>query len=76
MWNYYTHTMGRGIIKMERNYYTNVELLRTHTRGGEVVLKSNRFHGDGNMPLLVRNAIRKGKASQREAMHGGQTPQS
>jgi hypothetical protein len=28
------------------------------------------------MPLLLGNAVRKGKSSQREPRHGGQTPQS
>ena len=51
------------------NYYA-------HTQGGEVVLKSNRFHGDGNMPLLVRNAIRKGKASELKPWHMGEKPQT
>jgi hypothetical protein len=46
----------------------------THTQGGEAVLKLNGFHRNRNMPLLVRNAIRKGKTSEREPMHGDQTP--
>jgi hypothetical protein len=51
------------------NYYAQ-------ERGGEAILKWNGFHAVRNMPLLVRNAVRKGKASQREPRHGGQTPQS
>ena len=51
------------------NYYA-------HTQGGETIFKWNGFHPEGNMPLLVRNEVRKGKASQRELSHGGQTPQS
>jgi hypothetical protein len=47
-----------------------------HTKGGEVVLKSNGVHADENMPLLFGNAITKDKSSQRERRHGGQKPQS
>jgi hypothetical protein len=47
-----------------------------HTKGGEVVLKSNGDHADENMPLLFANAITKDKYSQRERRHGGQKPQS
>jgi hypothetical protein len=38
-----------------RNYYA-------HTQGGHVVLKWNEIHAKGNMPLLLGNAVRKGKA--------------
>jgi hypothetical protein len=47
-----------------------------HTKGGEVVLKSNGVHADENMTLLFGNAITKDKSSQRERRHGGQKPQS
>jgi hypothetical protein len=46
-----------------------------HTKGGEVVLKSNGVHADENMPLLFGNAITKDKSSQRQRRHGGQKPQ-
>jgi hypothetical protein len=54
---------------------TNVELLCT-TQGGEAVLKSNDIHANGNMPLSLANAIRKGKASESKPWHRGETPQS
>ena len=38
----------------------------THTQGGESVLKWNNIHANGNMPLLLRTAVRKGKASKWE----------
>jgi hypothetical protein len=47
-----------------------------HTQGGEVVFKWNRIHVDKNMPPLLRNVVRKGKASQWEPRHRSQTPQS
>jgi hypothetical protein len=47
-----------------------------HTRGGEAVLKSNEIHANGNMPLSLANAIRKGKASESKPWHRGETPQS
>jgi hypothetical protein len=48
----------------------------THTQGGEAILKWKGIHADWNMPLLLGNAVRKDKASQREPRHEGQTPQS
>jgi hypothetical protein len=47
-----------------------------HTQGGEAVLKWNNIHTNGNMPLLLRNAVRKGKRSKWEHWHRGETPQS
>jgi hypothetical protein len=47
-----------------------------HTQGGESVLKWKDIHANGNMPLLLRNAVRKGKASKWEPWHEGETPQS
>jgi hypothetical protein len=47
-----------------------------HTQGGEAVLKWNNIHANGNMPLLLRNAVRKGKRSKWEPWHKGETPQS
>jgi hypothetical protein len=38
------------------NYYA-------HTQGGAEVLKLNGFHANENMPLLVSNAVSKGKDS-------------
>jgi hypothetical protein len=51
------------------NYYA-------HTQGGQVVLKWNEIHANGNMPPLLRNAVRKGKASKWKLWHGGETPKS
>jgi hypothetical protein len=51
------------------NYYA-------HTQGGQIVLKSNEIHANRNMPLLLGNAIRKGKASKWETWHGRETPKS
>jgi hypothetical protein len=48
----------------------------THSQGVEAVLKWNINHIDGNKPLLLGNVVSKGKASQRESRHMGQTPQS
>jgi hypothetical protein len=47
-----------------------------HTKGGQVVLKSNGVHANENMPLLFGNAITKDKSSQRERRNAGQKPQS
>jgi hypothetical protein len=47
-----------------------------HTQGGEAVLKWNNIHANGNMPLLLRNAVRKGKRSKWEPWHRRETPQS
>jgi hypothetical protein len=63
--------MNQPILKAA----TNVGLLCTHTRG-EVVLKWNEIHANENMPLLLGNAVRKGKASKWEPWHGGETPKS
>jgi hypothetical protein len=54
---------------------TNVGLLCTDTRA-EVVLKWNEIHANGNMPLLLGNAVRKGKASKWEPWHRGERPKS
>jgi hypothetical protein len=51
------------------NYYA-------HTQGGEAVLKWNDIHENGNMPLSLGNAIRKGKASELKPWHRGETPQT
>jgi hypothetical protein len=63
--------MNHPILKAATNvdYYA-------HTQGGEAILKWNGIHVDENMPLLLGNAVRKGKASQREPRHNSQTPQS
>jgi hypothetical protein len=63
--------MNHPILKVA----TNMGLLRTQ-EGGETVLTWNEIHTDGNMPLLLGNAVRKDKASQRKPRHWGQTPQS
>jgi hypothetical protein len=47
-----------------------------HIQVGEAILKWNGIHANMNMPLLLGNAVRKGKASQREPRHGVQTSQS
>jgi hypothetical protein len=47
-----------------------------HTQGGEAVLKWNDIHANGNMPLLLRNAVRNDKRSKLEPWHRGETPQS
>jgi hypothetical protein len=47
-----------------------------HTQRGETILKWNEIPIDENMPLLLGNAVRKGKDSQREPRNGGQKPQS
>jgi hypothetical protein len=59
--------MNQPILKAA----TNVELLCTHTRV-EVVLKWNEIHANGNMPLLLGNVVRKGKASKWEQWHRGE----
>jgi hypothetical protein len=51
------------------NYYA-------HTQGGEAVLKWNDIHENGNMPLSLGNAIRKGKASKLKPRHMGEKPQT
>jgi hypothetical protein len=47
-----------------------------HTQWGEALLKWNGIHADENIPLLLWNAVRKGKASKWEPWHGGETPKS
>jgi hypothetical protein len=63
--------MNHSILKAANN----VGLLRTHT-GGETIVKLNEIHADQNIPQLLGNAVRKGKASKREPRHGGQALQS
>jgi hypothetical protein len=63
--------MNQPILKAA----TNVGLLCTHTRG-ELVLKWNEIHANGYMPLLLGNAVRKGKASKWEPWHRGERPKS
>jgi hypothetical protein len=47
-----------------------------HIQVGEAILKWNGIDANMNMPLLLGNAVRKGKASQREPKHSVQTSQS
>jgi hypothetical protein len=63
--------MNQPILKAA----TNVGLLCTHTKG-EVVLTWNEIHANGNMPQLLGNAVRKGKASKWESWHRGERPKS
>jgi hypothetical protein len=50
-------------------------LLHTHTRGRDSN-KVEQIPADAKMPLLLGNAVRKFKYSQRELRHKSQTPQS
>jgi hypothetical protein len=63
--------MNHPILKVA----TNMEYYG-HTQRGEAVLMWNGLHKDENKPLLLGNAIRKGKDSQREPRDEDQTPQS
>jgi hypothetical protein len=47
-----------------------------HIQVEEAKLKWNGIQADENMPLLLGNAVKKGKASQSEPRNGVQTPQS
>jgi hypothetical protein len=48
--------MNQPILKAA----TNVRLICTYIRG-EVLLKWNEVHANGNIPLLLGNAVRKAK---------------
>jgi len=47
-----------------------------HIQVEEAVLKWNEILANENMPLLLGNPTKKGKASETEPRNGGQTPQS
>ena len=68
--------VGEGLHEPPNSQGYNQCGIITHTQGGEAILKWKGIHTDWNMPLLLGNAVRKGKASQREPRHEGQTPQS
>jgi hypothetical protein len=47
-----------------------------HTQGAETILRWNGILTHENIQVLFVNAVRKGKASEREPRHRSQTPQS
>jgi hypothetical protein len=68
--------VGEGFNEPPNSQGCNQYGIVTHKEGGETVLTWNEIHTDGNTPLLLENAVRKGKALQRKPRHWGQTPQS
>jgi hypothetical protein len=66
--------VGEGLNEPPNSQGCNQCGIITHKEGGETVLTWNEIHTDGNTPLLLGNAIKKGKASQRKPRHWGQTP--